>query len=193
MGDSSFFTACIDKYRRHFMQIPSTLCSSYSCYHLLWSALPFWLGYFSLRKDFVLRHRHIFILILLHLIMGDESGVFIMLCAPENRYCYVSECRTLYQLMFIRLLTWWRRILDFLHRQLSPSSHSSVPAQTVLCLFWWHFVCLHSSRQLLLHTHWYWWRTFLPLQSFQLLWRYCRGHQWNHWRWRNVQPDRLYL
>lgn len=38
MGDSSFFTACIDKFKRHFMQIPFTLCSSYSCFHLVWGA-----------------------------------------------------------------------------------------------------------------------------------------------------------
>lgn len=40
MGDCRFFAVCIEKFKRHFMQTPHTLCSSYSCSHIIWDELP---------------------------------------------------------------------------------------------------------------------------------------------------------
>lgn len=40
MGHNSFFASCIYLFKRHFMQIPPTVCGSYSCHHLVLGALP---------------------------------------------------------------------------------------------------------------------------------------------------------
>lgn len=40
MGETSFFTSCIEKFKMHFMQVPPTLCGSYSCHHTIWAELP---------------------------------------------------------------------------------------------------------------------------------------------------------
>lgn len=40
MGDESFFVKCISFFSVHFMQIPDTVCGSYSCHHTVTLALP---------------------------------------------------------------------------------------------------------------------------------------------------------
>lgn len=40
MGSDSFFIECISVYKMHFMQLPPTICGSYSCHHIIQGALP---------------------------------------------------------------------------------------------------------------------------------------------------------
>ncbi len=40
LGDESFFEKCISSFNTHFMQMPDTICGSYSCHHTVRLSLP---------------------------------------------------------------------------------------------------------------------------------------------------------
>ena len=40
LGSDRFFSECISVYKMHFMQLPPTICGSYSCHHSIQDALP---------------------------------------------------------------------------------------------------------------------------------------------------------
>lgn len=40
LGDESFFEKCISSFNTHFMQMPETICGSYSCHHTVRLSLP---------------------------------------------------------------------------------------------------------------------------------------------------------